>query len=85
MSYAEFLQWCEFYSIEPWGFHVQNTFTGIIASTVDNCRMTSKPRHQFAKVKDYMILQKEKPQSVENVHNKLLLSGLEVIDLREKS
>ena len=84
MTYSEFLEWVEFYSIEPWGFHIENLFNGVVASTVDNCRMTTKVRHQFAKPRDYMVLQKDKPQSVENIHMKLLLSGIPVIDKRNE-
>jgi hypothetical protein len=84
LTYSEFLEWVEFYNLEPWGFHIENLYNGILASTIDNCRMTSKPRHKFAKPKDYMVLQKEKTASVEDVHAKLLFSGIPVIDKRGK-
>jgi hypothetical protein len=85
LEYVEFLKWCEFYNLEPWGFNAENLYTGIIASTIDNCRMFSKPRHKFAKPKDYMILQDTKESGkVEDVNMKLMLSGIPVIDKREK-
>jgi hypothetical protein len=36
MSSAEFVQWCAFYSLEPWGFDSDNWRMGVIGATVAN-------------------------------------------------
>jgi hypothetical protein len=36
LPHAEFVQWCQFYNLEPWGEHKADLRAGIIASTVAN-------------------------------------------------
>lgn len=36
MSYSEFVDWCIYYRVEPWGFYLDHLHAGIIASTVHN-------------------------------------------------
>jgi len=36
MSSAEFVQWCAFYSLEPWGWHSDNWRMSVVAATVAN-------------------------------------------------
>jgi hypothetical protein len=36
MSSAEFVDWCAFYSLEPWGFHADTWRMGVIAATTAN-------------------------------------------------
>lgn len=33
---AEFVDWCAFYSLEPWGFHADTWRMGVIAATTAN-------------------------------------------------
>jgi hypothetical protein len=36
MSSAEFVDWCAFYQLEPWGYEIANWRMGVIGSTVAN-------------------------------------------------
>jgi hypothetical protein len=36
MSSAEFIDWCAFYQIEPWGYEIANWRMGVMGSTVAN-------------------------------------------------
>lgn len=36
MSSAEFVDWCAFYSLEPWGFQADTWRMGVLASTTAN-------------------------------------------------
>lgn len=36
MSSAEFVDWCAFYEIEPWGYEAENWRMGVVAATVAN-------------------------------------------------
>jgi hypothetical protein len=36
MSSAEFVQWCAFYALEPWGSRADNWRMSVIAATVAN-------------------------------------------------
>lgn len=36
MSSAEFVDWCAFYSLEPWGYDVGNWRMGVLGATVAN-------------------------------------------------
>jgi hypothetical protein len=44
MSSAEFVDWCAFYSIEPWGYDVDNWRMGVMGSTVANYSGNLKKR-----------------------------------------
>jgi hypothetical protein len=43
MSSAEFMHWCAFYSLEPWGYDPDNWRTGVVAATVANAAGRKKP------------------------------------------
>lgn len=36
LTSAEFVDWCAFYSMEPWGFHADAWRMGVIAATTAN-------------------------------------------------
>jgi hypothetical protein len=36
MSSAEFIDWCAFYQLEPWGYEMANWRMGVLGSTVAN-------------------------------------------------
>jgi hypothetical protein len=44
MTHAEFVDWCAFYSLEPWGYEIDNWRTGVQAATVANAAGRKKPR-----------------------------------------
>lgn len=51
MSSAEFMDWCAFYEIEPWGYDAANWRMGVVAATVANYSgNTKKP----LKVSDFL-------------------------------
>ena len=43
MSSAEFVDWCAFYSLEPWGYEMQNWRMGVVAATTANAAGRKKP------------------------------------------
>lgn len=36
LSSAEFVDWCAFYSLEPWGYDIGNWRMGVLGATVAN-------------------------------------------------
>ena len=42
-SSAEFIDWCAFYDLEPWGYHVDNWRMGMTCATVGNAAGRKKP------------------------------------------
>lgn len=98
MPYSEFLEWCKFYQLEPWGFWSDQMHAALIASTVDNCRMTSKRRTKFSTIADYMFSITEKDrieqkrrnvpsakQFIEMLKTQYALAGkeLEIIEVKK--
>jgi len=67
MTVLEFREWCAYYAVEPWGFFADHFNAGLIASTIDNCRMTGKKRSRFATIADYMPMVKRKVKRKPNV------------------
>jgi hypothetical protein len=43
ISSAEFVRWCAFYAVEPWGCEVEHWRMGVVASTVANAAGRKKP------------------------------------------
>ena len=43
MPAAEFVDWCAFYQIEPWGYHADNWRMGMACATAANVAGRKKP------------------------------------------
>lgn len=43
MSSDEFVRWCAFFDLEPWGYHLDNWRMGVVACTVANSAGRKKP------------------------------------------
>lgn len=53
MTHAEFVDWCAYYGIEPWGGDAENWRAGVISATVANYAGRSRKRAD-AKPSDFM-------------------------------
>jgi hypothetical protein len=54
LSYREFVEWCQFYEIEPWGDHRADLRAGVIAATLQNVYYQAVGAEQTARPLDYM-------------------------------
>jgi hypothetical protein len=70
MSSAEFMDWCAFYSLEPWGYEMENWRVGVVAATTANSAGRKKP----LKPTDFMPKsgRKKRAKSAEEIESELL-------------
>lgn len=55
MDHTEFLEWCEFYSIEPFGEIRDDLRAGVIASAVVNVQLSKKDRNKAKSPNDFVL------------------------------
>lgn len=65
LTSAQFAEWEAFFSLEPWGFEMDNFRAGIVASTVANFSQASK-RHDFAP-RDFMPREPKAPTVADKI------------------
>lgn len=89
MPYSLYLEWMQYYELEPFGEERADLRAGIIAATVANCLARKKGRPAF-RVTDFMPLLKAEPKrekTPEELFKKIqainFLFGGEVIDKRD--
>jgi hypothetical protein len=61
MSSAEFTHWGAFFSLEPWGYEMENWRMGMIASTVANAA-GAKRNGKAWRVEDFVPQRKVEPE-----------------------
>jgi len=69
MDYTEFMEWCEFYSIEPFGEIRDDLRAGVVASAVVNVQLQKKDRSKAKSAGDFILFDalksKEKADSAD--------------------
>jgi hypothetical protein len=66
MPADEFIEWCAFYDLEPWGFQADAWRSGVVAATVANYSGRTRTRAD-AKPRDFMPKRKgERRQKVQS-------------------
>lgn len=63
MSWSQFLGWCAYYRIDPWGPERADLRAGIIASVIANVNRDSKKRARPFSATDYMPYAKARKSS----------------------
>ncbi len=69
---AEFVDWCAFYSLEPWGCEVEHWRMGVLASTVANFSGHAK---KHVKPRDF-IPRDAKPRRLTTEESKAYLKAI---------
>lgn len=65
MDHTEFLEWCEFYALEPFGEIRDDLRAGMVCSTVVNSQLSKKDRSKARKPGDFVMfdaLKKKEPE-----------------------
>jgi hypothetical protein len=69
MTHAEFVDWCAYYQIEPWGYEMDNWRMGVQAATTANAAGRKRP----LKPADFMPKARNKrQQSAADIERSLL-------------
>lgn len=67
MSYAEYLEWQEYYALEPFGLAVQDATQAHIVSTLANVNRDSKKRPEAYRIADFMLFPRNNQSEAEAV------------------
>lgn len=77
MSSAEFTEWAAFYSLEPWGFDMENWRFGVIASVIANSVRDRKKRKRPFVPEDFMPSEDKAARRTSEVNQDVLRAKID--------
>jgi len=75
ISSAEFTEWFAFYTLEPWGYEVENWRSGLVAAMVANTARDPKKHRKPYQPEDFMPnMEPKRPQTWQALKQKAAMA-----------